>query len=286
MSDVGFGRLEVARVGLPPGRVGASAGAHPTREVPQTKLEEMEMSTSREKGGLRISDCGWQHPASRLRHATFLLALASLAALGLSSAASAAIISFENPPGPGHFVWPGGVTGSPINLDFRFAAFDQPGASNSPATSGQFYSSANNFSRFSGAARYRANASTNPLAIAVNAGTLIDSTGTWVSSPYISNPAIAGISMIPEGVETFLAARFNPNGAIGSTCSTTNPSNPCHYGWVQVVRTGFDLDALAWAYEDVPATPIAAGAVPEPGTLSLLALGAIGAISRRRRSRA
>ena len=44
---------------------------------------------------------------------------------------------------------------------------------------------------------------------------------------------------------------------------------------------------IAAAYESTPNTAIAAGAVPEPGTMSLLALGAagvVGAVIKRRRS--
>lgn len=62
-----------------------------------------------------------------------------------------------------------------------------------------------------------------------------------------------------------------------------------HYGWVRV-----DVDNAAgtfnivdWAYEDQPGVGITTPAVPEPGTLGLLAAGAAGlAALRRRRSAA
>jgi hypothetical protein len=41
-----------------------------------------------------------------------------------------------------------------------------------------------------------------------------------------------------------------------------------------------------WAYESVPGVGIAAGAIPEPSGLGLLALGSAGLAARRRRVRA
>lgn len=62
-------------------------------------------------------------------------------------------------------------------------------------------------------------------------------------------------------------------------------SGNTHFGWIRV-----DVDNSAgsflikdWAYESVPDTGIAAGAVPEPGTLGLLAAGACGIAAMRRR---
>ncbi len=59
-----------------------------------------------------------------------------------------------------------------------------------------------------------------------------------------------------------------------------------HFGWIRV-----DIDNSAgtflikdWAYEDVPEVGIPAGAIPEPGTLGLLAAGACGLAAMRRRN--
>ncbi len=61
-----------------------------------------------------------------------------------------------------------------------------------------------------------------------------------------------------------------------------------HYAWIRV-----DIDNASgtfvikdWAYEDQAGVGIAAGAVPEPGALSLLAAGATGLLAMRRRKQA
>ena len=77
----------------------------------------------------------------------------------------------------------------------------------------------------------------------------------------------------PDGVPVYAGLRMRDVSASG----------PYTYGWLGVVRSGFDFDLFAWGYESVPGVPIAAGA-PEPGTLALLAFGAIGVMARRRRA--
>ncbi len=69
-------------------------------------------------------------------------------------------------------------------------------------------------------------------------------------------------------------------------------SSAWHYGWMRLdVHNPSTLDGtirpLAWAYEDVADTGVAIpDEIPEPGSLSLLALGAIGlAAWRRKRTR-
>jgi hypothetical protein len=62
-----------------------------------------------------------------------------------------------------------------------------------------------------------------------------------------------------------------------------------HYGWMRVglagALNGQPRTIVEYAYESVAGQGIQAGAVPEPGTLGLLAMGAAGlVVSRRRRT--
>lgn len=76
-------------------------------------------------------------------------------------------------------------------------------------------------------------------------------------------------SRIPEGVRSYLGAQIKIN-------------YQTHYGWIGVVRNGFELETFGWAYEDQPGVPILAGAIPAPGTLAALAFGAAGLLGRKR----
>ncbi len=79
-------------------------------------------------------------------------------------------------------------------------------------------------------------------------------------------------------VTGYFGFRFNlevdsPNATAGTTV----------YGWAQVERVSPSSGRLLqWAYDDSGA-PIQVGVVPEPGTLSLLALGAAGIAALRKR---
>jgi hypothetical protein len=53
-----------------------------------------------------------------------------------------------------------------------------------------------------------------------------------------------------------------------------NFSGSTYYGWLQIHNFGANFgQVIDWAYETRPDTPILAGAVPEPGTVSLCAIG-------------
>jgi hypothetical protein len=79
---------------------------------------------------------------------------------------------------------------------------------------------------------------------------------------------------VPPG--TFAYAGFRFNAADGT-----------HFGWIRLKVGPGTLTFDSAAYETTAGTAISAGAVPEPGTLSLLALGAagvVGAVVKRRRA--
>jgi hypothetical protein len=58
-----------------------------------------------------------------------------------------------------------------------------------------------------------------------------------------------------------------------------------YYGWIQLSNPLNIIagQAVDWAYESAPNTPIIAGAVPEPSTLAFLSLGGLLILASRRR---
>lgn len=77
------------------------------------------------------------------------------------------------------------------------------------------------------------------------------------------------IGLLPDGTPTYIGARLTID-------------NSLHYGWVGLTSTLGRIDVFAWGYETEAGVPVQAG-VPTPGGLGVLALGAVGALSRKRR---
>jgi hypothetical protein len=122
---------------------------------------------------------------------------------------------------------------------------------------------------------------------------------TFIGDPFfITVLSALGPGVQLPGSESFSSGTFKMAGAPFSQWGGVHGyaglafdiSGQTHYGWARLsVGTNPLLSATLhdWAYEEFPNTPIATGeggiAVPEPGALGLLALGAAGLAAYRRR---
>ena len=97
---------------------------------------------------------------------------------------------------------------------------------------------------------------------------------------------VGGSSVILSG--SFLGSTYgdfyNNMGFAGLRFSLPGESG-VHYGWAELNDSGGNLTLVAFGYETTQNVGIIAHA-PEPGTLALLAAGAVGVLSMRRRQKA
>ncbi len=93
----------------------------------------------------------------------------------------------------------------------------------------------------------------------------------WSSYDYYTGYSDSGSrGILPSGEDVYLGVRLD---IAGST----------HYGWIGVNRSGTSLQVTAWGYETEAGVGVSAG-VPTPGPLGLLAVGAVGALKRKKRA--
>ena len=129
---------------------------------------------------------------------------------------------------------------------------------------------------------------TYPYADRLAAGTLIDgSAGFLVLTQAAGN--VASMAFGPGYVNSQWAIAGQNSGYLGVRF---NAGGNQHFAWMRLTvepnnsATPRAITVHEWAYESVPGVGIAAGAIPEPSGLGLLALGSAGLAARRRRVRA
>ena len=221
-----------------------------------------------------------RHPTSHIRHGG-AAALAAAAVIAAGTQAYAERIRFDNPAhgDAGHFHWPE-PSGLETYLDVTLPASSQPVVgyagyvAHSTARQGPYYVNSGY-----GGMSFETNYWGYGYLVPHNVGDIIPSGSPFgYTYSYISNGPYK--SLLPEGELTYLGAVLGVTGPVycfdGAGCY-----GDVHFGWVAGVRTGTEFEAFAWGYETEIGVAIPAGA-PEPGTLALLAFGALAATRRRR----
>ncbi|MDF1869931.1 MAG: hypothetical protein P1U30_06030 [Phycisphaerales bacterium] len=91
----------------------------------------------------------------------------------------------------------------------------------------------------------------------------------WSSYDYYTGYSDSGNrGLLPAHEDVYLGVRLELEGLT-------------HYGWIGVNRSGAYVDVFAWGYETEAGVAVGAG-VPAPGALGVLAVGAVGALKRKR----
>ena len=116
--------------------------------------------------------------------------------------------------------------------------------------------------------------STNCKLETFNPGGQVDGTDNFASTGAFKTNGVSP----PSDGNYYFGLDYQPNGR--------NPTDT--YGWAEITLTGGAIALDEFAFESTTNTPapIPAAAVPEPGTLSLFAVGAAAVLARRKRKKA
>lgn len=209
------------------------------------------------------------------------VAMALSVAFAWATVAQASVIAFENLPGPGHFDWTS--TAGQEYLSVLSDAASQPGTALEQGTFWRRNDGSGTTVRGRNGSVQRKFLTSAAGPTAQMLATVDEGVEIPTISPDVDGFFAVGIvllsspqpewpdSLIPEGVPSYIGVSFDLGSGL-------------QYGWIGIVRTGAEVDAFAWGYETEPGVSIAAGAgIPEPGTISLLLIGAVGVLGRRRR---
>lgn len=109
-----------------------------------------------------------------------------------------------------------------------------------------------------------------------------------LNSNLAPNTLISAASTFASAAGSASAWNLNSsNNLVGFRFQNEANGNQIHYGWMRIALAGTlsgqPRAIVEYAYEDVAGAGIGAGVVPAPGSVALLAMGALGLAGRRRK---